>query len=159
MKNLLFALLLLLSFNNIHDIDLPSQIQLITTKNILLERNDVLYVIPSLYHAIEAQCDADPHITANGSHIDLQNPEKHRWVALSRNLIRTGLWHKERSGYNPSGVINFGDTIKVSNADKFNGLWVVVDSMNKRYKNRIDFLVNETITGFDFTNSTVIITI
>jgi len=122
-------------------------------------KNNIIYAKPSLYHPVQSQCDIDPHITANGSLIDLRSPGKHKYVALSRNLIRTSLWHKETSGYNPNAIISFGDTILIDNGDKFNGKWIVVDSMNKRYIDRIDFLVDYSVKGFDFKGKVNIINI
>jgi hypothetical protein len=88
------------------------------------------------YHAVAAQCDATPLITADNSKIDLVKlkDKKIRWVALSRDLLAR--W---------GGPFNYGDTIKVSQgSEKVNGLWVVHDSMNRRFKNRIDFLVHKS---------------
>jgi len=86
------------------------------------------------YHAVAAQCDATPLITADNSKIDLVKlkDKKIRWVALSRDLLAR--W---------GGPFNYGDTIRVSQgSEKVNGLWVVHDSMNKKFKNHIDFLVH-----------------
>lgn len=88
------------------------------------------------YHAVAAQCDATPLITADNSKIDLVKlkDKKIRWVALSRDLLAR--W---------GGPFNYGDTIRVSQgSEKVNGLWVVHDSMNSRFKNRIDFLVHQS---------------
>ena len=88
------------------------------------------------YHAVAAQCDATPLITADNSKIDLVKlkDKKIRWVALSRDLLAR--W---------GGPFNYGDTIRVSQgSEKVNGLWVVHDSMNRRFKNRIDFLVHQS---------------
>ena len=42
--------------------------------------------------------------------------------------------------------------VVVSNAGKMNGLWVIRDRMNKRWTNRIDFLVDETIKAGKWNN-------
>jgi hypothetical protein len=36
----------------------------------------------------------------------------------------------------------FGDKVKLTNAGKFNGIWFIHDLMNKKYKNKIDILIN-----------------
>jgi 3D (Asp-Asp-Asp) domain-containing protein len=36
----------------------------------------------------------------------------------------------------------FGDKVILTNAGKFNGVWFIHDVMNKRYKNKIDILIN-----------------
>jgi 3D (Asp-Asp-Asp) domain-containing protein len=42
--------------------------------------------------------------------------------------------------------------VVISNAGDMNGLWVIRDRMNKRWTNRIDFLVDETMKGGKWTN-------
>lgn len=96
------------------------------------------------YYCEENQCDSDPLTTADGSVIDpvkLKNNEI-RWCALSRDLI----WDEYRQTIYKQGfrgLFEFGDTIVVkSNSNpQINGKWVVHDTMNKRYKNSIDFLI------------------
>lgn len=85
------------------------------------------------YNPVAAQCDESPLVTADGSKIDVEKLEqrKIRWVALSRNLLQR--W---------GGPFNHGDTIDVYHSNTaVSGKWVVHDVMNKRAKNKIDFLV------------------
>jgi hypothetical protein len=97
------------------------------------------------YYCEAKQCDNNPLTTADGSVIDpvkLRNKEI-RWCALSRDLI----WDEYRQGIHAEGFrgfFEFGDTIVVkSNSNpQINGKWVVHDTMNKRYKNSIDFLID-----------------
>ena len=97
------------------------------------------------YYCNVSQCDNDPFTTADGSVIDpikLKNNEI-RWCALSRDLI----WDEYRQTIHKQGfrgLFEFGDTIVVkSNSNpQINGKWVVHDTMNKRYKNSIDFLIH-----------------
>ena len=87
------------------------------------------------YNAVEAQCDSDPLVTADNSLINLNKlkDNKIRWIACSRDLLSR--W---------GGPLCYGDTIYVEHENsKVKGKWVVHDSMNKRFKNRIDFLVAE----------------
>ena len=72
--------------------------------------------------------DDTPDITATGFVIDLNNPKKHRIVAVSRDLEKIGFV--------------MGSKICVENAGPMNGVWYIEDRMNKRWKNKIDFLVN-----------------
>ena len=97
------------------------------------------------YNAEFNQCDSDPLTTADGSRIDLDKLAKGelRWCALSRDLI----WNEYRQTIHKQGfrgLFEFGDTIVVkSNSNpQINGKWVVHDTMNKRYKNSIDFLIH-----------------
>ena len=97
------------------------------------------------YYCNVRQCDNDPFTTTDGSVIDpikLKNKEI-RWCALSRDLI----WDEYRQTIHKHGfrgLFEFGDTIVVkSNSNpQINGKWVVHDTMNKRYTNSIDFLID-----------------
>jgi 3D (Asp-Asp-Asp) domain-containing protein len=89
------------------------------------------------YSATEGETDSTPNITASGFKIDTTNPKKHRIIAISRDLKKK--W-------------KFGTKVRIKNAGKYNGVYVVKDVMNKRYKKRIDILINRedkqtTISG------------
>lgn len=91
-------------------------------------------VIGTHYHAVVAQCDADPLITADNSEIDLDELEKGtlRWVALSRDMLKR--W---------GGHYNYGDTLYIHHPDSaVRGVWYVHDTMNERYSKRVDLLVD-----------------
>lgn len=86
----------------------------------------------TIYNPVERQCDDSPLITANNSRIDLDKLHRNeiRWMALSRNLLKR--WN---------GAFNYGDTVVVHAGDpSIDGLWVINDSMNKRFKDRGDLL-------------------
>jgi 3D (Asp-Asp-Asp) domain-containing protein len=61
--------------------------------------------------------------------INADAPEKHRWIAVSRDLEPLGF--------------TFGRKVNVTGAGEMDGVWTIEDRMNKRYKKRIDFLVNK----------------
>ena len=89
-------------------------------------------VTATMYRAVSGQCDSDPDITAGLYKIkDRKNAGKYRWVALSRNLLKR--W---------GGDFDYGDMIEVSNAGHKDGIYKVVDTMDKRFKDRMDFLEN-----------------
>ena len=79
------------------------------------------------YTTDTAQTDSFPLITASGLHLDSANPKKSRIIAISRDLQK---------------LFSFGDKVKLSNAGKFNGIWLIHDLMNKKYRNKIDILIN-----------------
>ena len=81
----------------------------------------------STYKADTTETDSTPLVTASGFKLDSLNPKKHRVIAISRDL-------KE--------LFAFGDKVILTNAGKFNGVWFIHDVMNKRYKNKIDILIN-----------------
>jgi len=86
----------------------------------------------TIYNPLESQCDDSPLITANNSRIDLDKLSRNeiRWMALSRNLLKR--WN---------GEFNYGDTVILQAGDPdIDGLWVVNDNMNKRFKDRGDLL-------------------
>jgi 3D (Asp-Asp-Asp) domain-containing protein len=76
------------------------------------------------YKASEGETDSTPNITASG--FKITNPNKHRIIAVSRDLKKK---------------YKFGQKIRITNAGKYNGTYRVHDVMNKRYRNRIDILI------------------
>lgn len=97
-----------------------------------------ILVTATIYHAVPEQTDSTPFITASNSIIDATNPQKHRWIAVSRDL--------EKLGY------TFGVKVCVEGAGDLDGIWTVQDRMNKRFNHRIDFLVNEELKGGKWDN-------
>jgi 3D (Asp-Asp-Asp) domain-containing protein len=95
-------------------------------------------VTATIYHATPEQTDSTPHITASNKIIDLGNPQKHRWIAVSRDLEAKGL--------------TFGVKVKVTGAGNLDGIWTVQDRMNRRWLSRIDFLVSKDMTGGKWEN-------
>jgi 3D (Asp-Asp-Asp) domain-containing protein len=80
------------------------------------------------YSVTEEETDSTPTITASGFEIDENNPNKHRIIAVSRDLKRR---------------LRFGEKVVLSNAGRFNGVWYVRDLMNSRFRNKIDVLIDE----------------
>lgn len=83
----------------------------------------------TVYKPMEAETDSTPNLTASGFKIDVDNPGKHRIIAVSRDLKRKG-W-------------KFGKKVRIRKAGKYNGVYTIRDVMNKRYRNRIDILVDD----------------
>ena len=81
----------------------------------------------TVYNAVPAQTNSDPSHTATMFKLDLNDPYKHKIVALSRDLLKRFPYH--------SKVLIEGT--------KYDGVYLVEDTMNKRYTNRIDLLINE----------------
>lgn len=86
----------------------------------------------TIYNPSMAQCDGDPLITASNKRIDtkgLRNGSV-RWMAVSRDLL-------ERWG----GALAYGDTVVLHSGDSsIDGIWVIQDTMHKRYTKRGDLL-------------------
>ena len=68
----------------------------------------------------------------------MANPAIHKIVAVYRDL--------EAKGFTMNKVI------LVTGAGDMDGLWVIRDRMNKRWTNRIDFLVDTTMKAGKWTN-------
>ena len=101
--------------------------------NILTTLLATVYVTATIYHAVPSQTDSTPFVTASNSRINPENPQGHRWIAVSRDLEKLGF--------------TFGTKVCVYGAGTLSGEWTVQDRMNKRFKNRIDFLVNKELKG------------
>ena len=95
--------------------------------------NELLYtllVTVTIYHADPKQTDSTPFITASNKTIDSINPAKHRWIAVSRDLEPLGF--------------TFGACVYIEGiSEELDGEWEVQDRMNKRWKKRVDLLVNK----------------
>jgi len=87
----------------------------------------VLMVTLTTYTVDTSQTDSTPLITASGFKLDSLNPRKHRVIAISRDL---------------RARFKFGSRVRITNAGRFNGVYVVRDLMNKRFKRKIDILIN-----------------
>lgn len=90
-------------------------------------KKEVIKVSLTTYTITTQETDDEPLITASGFTLDSVNPKKHRVIAISRDL-------REKFG--------FGDKVKLENAGKFNGIWFIRDLMHKKWKNKIDVLIN-----------------
>ena len=90
-----------------------------------------ILVTATVYNAVPGQTDDTPFITASGAYISEENAINHCWVAVSRDL--------EAEGF------KMGSKILVKGTGMYDGVWTIQDRMNKRWENKIDFLVNEDI--------------
>ena len=84
-------------------------------------------VIATVYQATPAQCNEDYLNTAFGYSIDPDCPLEQRYIAISRDLETT---------------FSKGEIVHIDGAGIYNGKWIIADRMNRRWSNRIDFLVN-----------------
>ena len=89
-------------------------------------------VVGTIYHAVPEQCNDDYGYTASMFKLDLNNPGKHRILAVERTML-------DKYG------LEMGDIVLVLKAGPHSGLWQIQDKMNKRFagKDKIDFLVNQ----------------
>jgi 3D (Asp-Asp-Asp) domain-containing protein len=91
--------------------------------------NPIIYdlVTATTYSNNPKETDSTPLITASGFKLDSLNPAKHRVIAISRDL---------------KVKYKFGSKVRILNAGSYNGIYFVQDLMNKRWKSKIDILIN-----------------
>ena len=85
-------------------------------------------VTATCYNAVEEQCNKDTIHTASMFRLNLDDPYSHRILAISRDLEILGF--------------RMGDEVLVSGTQQYDGIWTIRDRMNKRWRKKIDFLVN-----------------
>jgi hypothetical protein len=98
-----------------------------------------LHVTATMYYPVVNQCDKDPLVTAGMFKINPRKASEHKWIAMSRNLLKR--W---------KGDFDYGDIVEIKGAGKKSGVYKVVDTMNKRYKDRIDILETEGTSFYKF---------
>jgi len=108
---------------------------------------DTLDVRATMYHPIEAQCDSDPLITADGSIIDPHCVSEWNWIAVSRDLLKSG-----------GGCFNYGDSVYVIAGHK-TGWYIIHDTMNKRKRMQIDFLESIGTQVYRYTETKLIVNV
>jgi len=93
----------------------------------------------TVYNAVPEQTNSDPGHTAFMFELDLNNPYKHKIIAVSRDLL-----------------IKYPKGTKVYvSGTSYDGVYVVMDKMNKRYTNRIDLLINLDMQIGSWPNATI----
>lgn len=98
-----------------------------------------LHVTATMYYPVVKQCDKDPLVTAGMFTINPRKASEHKWIAMSRNLLKR--W---------KGDFEYGDLVEIIGAGQKSGVYKVVDTMNERYKDRIDILETEGTPGYKF---------
>jgi len=90
----------------------------------------IMAVTMTCYHAVPAQCNEDYLTTASGMKIiSTDSAYIHRYVAVSRDLLKE---------------LPYGTCLVIEGCsiEEYNGVWIVSDTMNKRYKKTIDILIS-----------------
>jgi hypothetical protein len=127
---------------NIVKVEKPKSVQVATHLKTLKKAKEVLkHLTATMYYPVVKQCDKDPLITAAMYKINPRKASQHKWIAMSRNLLKR--W---------GGPFDYGDEVIITNAGKKSGIYKVVDTMNKRYKDRIDFLETTGTPKYKFDN-------
>jgi 3D (Asp-Asp-Asp) domain-containing protein len=87
---------------------------------------DSKYVTATAYNSLVYQTDSSPHITAFG---DSLKPGL-KYIAVSMDLLKLGLKHNT--------------PVKI---DGLEGIYLVKDKMNSRWKNKIDIYMGENVNA------------
>ena len=124
------------------NIDMTSSVKQLDIRRVESE----FTVIGTMYNPILSQCDETPTITADGTRINPEKASQYRYIALSRDLL-------DRWG----GPFNYGDYISIEGTNKGNhdGVWQVRDTMNPKWKNRVDFLLTTGAEPFRYDKITI----
>jgi 3D (Asp-Asp-Asp) domain-containing protein len=93
------------------------------------------------YSTCIEQTDSTPYITASGFKLDSINPKRHKVIAISRDL---------------KSKFRFRDRVRIVDAGRYSGVYRVEDVMNKRFRNRVDVLVNPKDKGTRLSNVKIV---
>jgi len=93
----------------------------------IVKHSGVDIVTVTTYKVNEFKNDPDGDKTSTGMTLTEDNPKQHRIIAVSWDLKRK---------------MKYGQWVKIEGAGIYDGEYVVKDLMNKRWKKRIDILIN-----------------
>ena len=93
----------------------------------IIKRGNVDIVTATTYKVNEFKNDPNGNKTASGMTLTTDNPRQHRIIAVSWDL-------KKR--------YKFGQWVRIIGAGIYDGKYVVKDLMNKRWRKKIDILIN-----------------
>ena len=117
-----------------------------TIKQVFNKRKkEIIHVVATMYYAVENQCDSDPLITACMYKINPNKASEHKWIAVSRNLLKMN-----------GGKFEYGDKIRIFGCVKKSGIYTIADTMNKRFKNKIDILETQGTPIYKYNNVKII---
>jgi len=102
--------------------------------DMIIEKKHIPYdmVTVTTYTISAGETDSTPLITASGYKLDSINPKKQKVIAISRDLKRK---------------YKFGQKVRVKGAGKLDGIYTVRDVMARRWRKKIDILINPDDDG------------
>ena len=91
-------------------------------------------VLATVYNAVPAQCNNDVQHTASMFKLNLNDVLSHKIIAMERTMMK-------------EFGLKYGDVFKIEGTDKWDGVWQIQDTMNKRFagQHKIDILVPNNI--------------
>ena len=102
------------------------KVSIVKAKDHKKKHIDTISVTATMYNAVIGQCDSNPFETASGKIINPKKASEHKWIAMSRDLLKR--W---------KGKFNYGDKVKLIGAKYKDGVYTIVDCMNKRFSKKI----------------------
>jgi 3D (Asp-Asp-Asp) domain-containing protein len=142
MKKAIYLLMVVSAINTIYMITIEQRNEdEINRLEELIRKQNGMKVTATMYNPVVSQCDEDPLVTAGMYKINPKKASEHKWIAVSRDLLKR--W---------GGVLDYGDKVYISGAGHKNGIYTIVDTMNKRFKNRIDFLETQGTKNYKYNN-------
>ena len=123
----------------------PIEVTKTINKEFKRNTNKIYKVVVTMYNAVEGQCDADPYTTASMRVINPKKATEHKWIAMSRNLLKR--WN---------GKFDYGQQVRLVGCGKKDGVYTIVDCMNKRYVNRVDILETKGVPLYKYKNVKII---
>lgn len=136
MKKILFISTLVFCFVKSYDTTYKTNIVPKETKSNV----EQFKVEITMYYAVPGQCDDTPLVTACGYKINPKKATEHKWIAVSRDLLKK---------------FKYGDKVKISNAGEKDGIYVVADCMAKRFKSKVDILETVGVSLYKLTNAII----
>ena len=123
----------------------PIEVTKTINKQFKRSKREIYHVVATMYYAVKGQCDDTPFVTACNYKINPKKATEHRWIALSRNLLKR--W---------KGKFDYGQKVKLIGCGEKDGVYTIVDCMNERYVNRVDILETEGVPLYKYKNVKII---
>ncbi len=133
----LFILLVILILFTSNQTKIEKTEEQIVDEIIEKEKIDYELVTATTYSINVEETDSTPLLTASGFKLDSINPKDDKVIAISRDLKRK---------------LKFGERVRIKGAGNLDGIYYVRDLMNKRFRNKIDILINPDETGTKIKN-------
>ena len=114
--------------------------------NLKTKLKNAIRVVATMYNAVENQCDSDPFITACMLEINPRKASEQHYIAVSRDLLKQN-----------GGKLVYGQKVKLVGCGHKNGIYTVADTMNKRFRNKIDILETQGTPLYKFNHVKIIV--
>lgn len=111
-----------------------------------IKRKDTsIRVTVTMYNPVEEQCDSDPYTTASMLIINPFKASEQKFIAMSRDLLKR--W---------GGIFEYKQKVRLVGCGEKDGVYIVADCMNERFRNKIDILETVGTPIYKFKNAKII---